>query len=380
MEVQGKDALMFFNLDGTFKEFGCAENITVDSIAEIIETSTVGTGTDRTFDYQSKAKTISLTGLVLNDDPTLITVWDLWDQQDNFLAAPFRIVFTDTGGTVKTLSGDAIFPNINLSADQTDLASSSISMQVTGTMILTHGAIVPIVTIQVVNAVGGGATGQITTLTLTDPVTLAPYLAPGGPFLIGTSTTWDLDGVGGNPVSGTYFVEATTNSNQADNIFITNAPPGGQLSVPTGAQSVNTFPFGTLVQYDFTANRNVRFVIGTPVITIEVTGAGSGQITSITLTDPTSLAVYTFSTPVVLGTSDTWTLDGAGGNPPPGNYYIELTVTTDQNDNQVTIDAPPTVFQPTGIGTYTLNTTPFGATIDYDFTQSRTITFNIGTA
>jgi hypothetical protein len=262
MEVQGKDALMFFNLDGTFKEFGCAENITVDSIAEIIETSTVGSGTDRDFDYQSKTKNISLTGLVLNDDPTMITVWDLYNQQENFLTTNFRIVFTDTAGNIKTMAGSVIFPQITWSADQTDLASSTITMQTTGGITLSDDAVVPIITIEVVDGLISGSTGEIGSITLTDPTTMLSWTIT-GPFTIGTTNTWVLDGVAGRPGPGAYHIEAVTDSDQMDNHLITDAPPTATKHVSSGPQIVNTNPYGNTILYDFTANRTITFNVGT---------------------------------------------------------------------------------------------------------------------
>jgi hypothetical protein len=255
MEVQGKDALIYFNIDGTFKEYGCAENITVDSIAEIIETSTVGSGTDRDFGYQSKTKTISLTGLVLNDDPTLITVWDLYDQQDNFLSTNFRIVFTDTAGNIKTMAGSVIFPQITWSADQTDLASSTITMQTTGGITLSADAIVPIVTIEVT----GVGTGQIDSITLTDSVTLSSWTLAGP--ITGTDT-WVLDGISGRPGPGAYYIEPAVTSSEAANTVSTDAPPTASVSVGSGSTIMNTTPFGNNVLFDFTANRTITLNLG----------------------------------------------------------------------------------------------------------------------
>lgn len=149
------------------------------------------------------------------------------------------------------------------------------------------------------------------------------------------------------------------------------------------ASNVFTGPVNEFARHQCVLQGSGAFTISNdlnpPSITIAVTGTGTGSITALTLTDPATSAVYTYSgVPIANGSSVTWTLDGAGSNPPAGSYYITATVTSDQLTNHFSTNAPPAANVAVGSGTTNLNSAPFGSSVLYDFTADRTITFTIG--
>jgi len=255
MEVQGKDALIFFNIDGTYVEFGCAETVGIERSMELIETTTEGTGYNKTFAGQSLSYFLNLSGLVLNESE-LVTVWDLFLQQENMFELPYRIVMTDVGGSIKTITGKVLVQNLTISADQTDLASSSFQLAGTGPITLTD-APAPIITIETT----GEGIGAIDSLTLrtTD---LSNEWAFVGSVGVGQTESWILDGVSGRPGPGEYYLEVVVSSDQPVNHFTVDAPPGANTVVGSGSTILDTAPFGNAVAFDFTQSRTITFNVG----------------------------------------------------------------------------------------------------------------------
>lgn len=255
-EVLGRDALIYFNITGTYREYGCAESISISFDAELIETSTIGTGSDATYDYQKSTYSISLSGLIVNES-LQVTIWDLLFQQRGFLATPYRIVFTDGVGNIKTVSGNVLIPNVTMNAEQSDFGTGSVQFQGTGEPEIVNEVAVPIITIETT----GTGDGEITTLILRDPSTLDEWTFVGS-IPIGSSETWVLTGVGGQPGPGEYYIEAVVNSDQATNHFIVDAPPTANQLVGSGSTTLDTAPFGNFVAFDFTTNRTITFLVG----------------------------------------------------------------------------------------------------------------------
>lgn len=297
-EVLGRDALIYFNLTGIYREYGCAESISISFDAELIETSTVGTGKDATYDYQKSTYSISLSGLVQNES-LQITAWDLFFQQRQFLTVPYRIIFTDTVGNIKSLNGYVVIPNITMSAEQTDFMTGSIQLQGTGEPEMTDEVAVPIITIETV----GAGTGAITSLILRDPATLDEWSFVGS-IPNGNTETWVLDGVSGRPGPGEYYIEFVVSTEEDENHLSTDAPPTANVSIGAGAgQVIDTAPYGNTVIYDFTQSRTITFTLegsNTP----PVADAGDDQ----TIELPTNIG----------------TLDGTGSNDPDGTIVSYL--------------------------------------------------------
>lgn len=247
--VRGRDVLIYFNVDGsTYQEFGCAEQMNVEQIAEVIETSTVSTGVRKTWDYQSIDYTISLSGLVLNDDPNL-TVWQLLEQQENFLVVPYRMVFTDPDGTVKARVGRILFRSIGLDGSQEDLASSTIQMQGSGP-VLTLDTIGEVeLTLQVLASVGAASMSNVI---ITDQLGIETIVHT-GPLTQGNTVTVDIP-------AGTYHIRAELTTNQPYNLFESDALPGfaEPMNGPFTGLEHWPAPYDSPI-WDFTSNRYLRF-------------------------------------------------------------------------------------------------------------------------
>lgn len=153
----------------------------------------------------------------------------------------------------------------------------------------------------------------------------------------------------------------------------------GKVIIPSIVLSGAATGFGNAsVEFKGTGPLTISNDIPVPTITIETTGVGDGEITSLILRDPSTLAEWTFVGSIPVGSTESWVLTGFGGQPGPGEYYIEAIVTSDQATNHFIVDAPPTANVAVGSGTTNLDSAPFGNSVAFDFTESRTITFLVG--
>lgn len=153
----------------------------------------------------------------------------------------------------------------------------------------------------------------------------------------------------------------------------------GKVIIPSIVLSGAATGFGnSSVEFKGTGPLTISNDIPVPTITIETTGTGDGEITQLILRDPSTLAEWTFAGSIPNGSSESWILTGFGGQPGPGEYYIEAIVNSDQATNHFVVDAPPTANVSVGSGATNLDTAPFGNTVAFDFTTSRTITFLVG--
>lgn len=241
--------ILFFNLGSGFVEYGCVESVSIQRNTERIETSTLSTGTDKTWDYQSKDYSISVSGLVLNDDPK-ITVWQMWAVQDNFLKVPYKFVATDPDATVKAIIGVVMVDSINIEGSEEDLASSTIQLQGSGGVVVLDTADEVELSLEVTSTPGGAA--QMGNVILTDALGNETNVFV-GPLTEGNSTTVSI-------IPGTYHIRATLTTDQDFNLYESDAIPGFAQQMPGPFTNQVYWPLpADFPIWDFTANRYLKF-------------------------------------------------------------------------------------------------------------------------
>src|SRR6185436_11640854 len=133
--VQGRDCIFQVNIGAGFVPLVCSKSFAVTVETEMKETTTVGNGVWRAFDYKSLSYSISLNGAVkVVDDDADAIYFDLLFYQMNFLELPFRAIFTDPANTVKVMRGTAIVPRSVFNASPGQLADSVVDLQGSGEM------------------------------------------------------------------------------------------------------------------------------------------------------------------------------------------------------------------------------------------------------
>jgi hypothetical protein len=256
-KVQGNDMIIWVFDDPTFKPVACSTTCTFEVTSDMDEKTTIGTGVWKQSRYDRLSWQISGENLILLNDATKFTAIGLLEAQMNFLDLLVQFSMTD-GPVDKVFTGRVLVQSNVLTGPVNEFAKHQFVLQGTGSFVISNDFEIPIITIEVT----GVGTGQIDSLQLTDPSGLTgPWLLT-GPFVVGTTNTWVLDGLGGNPPSGSYYLEAVVTTSEATNHFSTDALPTFNIGVSSPGATLNTAPLGTSVLYDFTTARNITFLVG----------------------------------------------------------------------------------------------------------------------
>ena len=192
MLVRGENVVLEIYDDGEWKILACARscNLTIDT--DLIETSTTGTGVNRTFLPTANTFGGSFEGLVNLDQPDLITMDNLITLQLSHTLLLTRFVFTDTANNFFIFSGAFYITNISTGGGLNDAANFSVQVKGTGVPSTSTTPPTPIITA----VVRYEFTTSANQVTLTDvaligkdiieafigPTPLAPILTSGTPI------------------------------------------------------------------------------------------------------------------------------------------------------------------------------------------------------
>lgn len=131
--VQGKNCVFQVNFGDGYKPVVCAKGFTVSIDTELKETTSRGSGVHKEYDYKSLSYSVNLTGLVkvidLDGD---VIFFDLAFYQKNFLELPWKALFTDPNGTIKSMRGLGIVRSSVFTASAAQLADTTVDIQGTG--------------------------------------------------------------------------------------------------------------------------------------------------------------------------------------------------------------------------------------------------------
>lgn len=114
--IRGKNAYIEFDIGG-FKKFGCAQTVSADGEAELRSVKTKGDGRHRRFRQYSTQYSISLSGLMVFDDPNMANAIDLAGNWKAGTSIAYRIYFDDDSGHISGLYGEVLVENFSLSGD-----------------------------------------------------------------------------------------------------------------------------------------------------------------------------------------------------------------------------------------------------------------------
>lgn len=119
--VKGNDCLFKVNLTGGLKQVLCSKSFTLNTTAEMVETTTITDGTDpeegvwKDYDYDSLSYTITLEGVMKITDNTDDTGWTLMSAMTQFLEVPYSLYYKDAENNTKTVTGTCVIRNIQFS-------------------------------------------------------------------------------------------------------------------------------------------------------------------------------------------------------------------------------------------------------------------------
>ena len=129
--VLGTDVIIQFLKNGNYTNYGCATNIEIQYTMETKGTKTVGDGVWRRKRGQSLGAVINLSGVIVID-ANRPTAFDLLAYFKNMTDVQYRIRFTDNGGGVQIIDGDALPTSVTLAGGSDGFATGDITLDCNG--------------------------------------------------------------------------------------------------------------------------------------------------------------------------------------------------------------------------------------------------------
>jgi predicted secreted protein len=130
--VKGENVLLFIYDGGLWKPMSCGKACSITTNAEDIETSILGSGNWRTYEYVALSWTAQLEGLVVLQEVNTMCLPDLRVFQFSRQKVLLRYQRTDDSGNVYTDEGLAIITSITDNGDLEGAATFSMTLKGTG--------------------------------------------------------------------------------------------------------------------------------------------------------------------------------------------------------------------------------------------------------
>lgn len=127
--IEGKDALIRFYKGDDYFNYACATDLSISFDMDTKSVKTVGDGTTRKFKGQITGYSISLSGLVMLDDVTDPTAFDLIEYHRQMVDVQFEILFQDIAHSLlKIISGNALVTQAQLGAPSEGFVSGGFTL------------------------------------------------------------------------------------------------------------------------------------------------------------------------------------------------------------------------------------------------------------
>lgn len=137
--VLGKNVILYAYYNGANTAIGCATNATLTVQTEVQETTTVDTGTNKSFKGRSNSWTIRLDGLFFLD--TTFGITNLISLQLSLLPLTLSFEATDTAGNDITYSGSVVIENTEITGQDNSAAGFSANFMGSGELAVDNAPI-----------------------------------------------------------------------------------------------------------------------------------------------------------------------------------------------------------------------------------------------
>jgi hypothetical protein len=254
--IQANDCLFQIKINDEYVSVLCGKSFTVTINTDEKETTTVTDGAYKSFDYKVLSYTANINGAMRIPDATTTTTFDFVAFQQAFYEVPFRAVWIDPAGAVRTFTGNGIIKTNNLVASSSQIADGTVDILGTGPFEI------------------GDTLDEFVSLTLVctgnnDAPAFIKFwlLNEDGDTIFQTDTLAEASGsMLDNPLNitvpvphGTWYFYYYVDTNTIGNTIAVNAPPTYAAGFNNNVTQFNTYP-DTL--YDFTADRTVTITLG----------------------------------------------------------------------------------------------------------------------
>jgi len=254
--IQSNDCLFQVKIGDDFVSVACGKSFTVTINTDEKETTTVGDGQFKTFDYKVLSYTANLNGGMRIPDALTTTIFDFVEFQKGFIPIEFRAVWIDPAGGTRFFQGVGIIKSTNMVASASQLADGSVDILGSGEF-ETGDTIADKITLNIISTGNDAAPAflKFKLINTDGEVVFQTDILPqasggnlGNPFNINVLAP-----------AGSFYVYWYCDSNLVGNTFETNAPPTLLQAFNNGVVQYSSYP---LQLYDFTANRTVTFTLG----------------------------------------------------------------------------------------------------------------------
>lgn len=259
-DIQGRNCIFQMKIDDDYQDVLCAKTFSLNRTYELKETTTKQSGFDKEFRPRRKSYTISFNGVVQTvADANKPTIKTLFDNGEDFLPIPYRIIYEDNSGNVMVITGQVYLTSAVFSANPINLLDGTIEMQGNGPIEISD--VVP--DLANINIVSLGDNSILATFQfkLFDSTGAIVFDSGQLPSASGGNLTHPVS-VTGTVQKGTYSIFWQADAQSAGNAFQLDAPPTKSEIFNNVLTNESTYG---IQEYDFTANRTVTFTLGVPV-------------------------------------------------------------------------------------------------------------------
>lgn len=184
MAILGTDVVLQLYKEGSYEEFICATECSIEINTEVKDVRGPVDGKWKMVRGKRNSYSVSLNGLIVLGEARPTTFW-LVDNQIQWLDLPFRMVFTDPETMlIKIMAGNALIERSQLTSSSTSFANSSFDFTGNGALTITDSSTVCSATIGEIEIGGGnednGAVASFTYSGVTNASRLE-YSIDGGP-------------------------------------------------------------------------------------------------------------------------------------------------------------------------------------------------------
>jgi hypothetical protein len=129
--VLGTDVIIQFLHNDNYINYGCATNVEIQFDMETKSVKTIGDGIWKRKRGQSLGAVINLSGVIVNNT-AVPTVFNLLAYFKQMVDVQYRIRFTDNGGGVQVIDGDALPTSVKLAGGTDGFATGDITLECNG--------------------------------------------------------------------------------------------------------------------------------------------------------------------------------------------------------------------------------------------------------
>lgn len=158
--VKGTDAIIQIFKAGSYRDYLCATDITIDIKTELKSVKTIGDGVWKRSRPQSIGYTITLNGLLKLNTGDSPMAFDLLYNQLQFVDIQFRITFTDEDNNIKAVIGNATVESSQFGGGSDGFATGQFTIVGNGELGYTNSLLPCDVTITGISATWDSTVGK----------------------------------------------------------------------------------------------------------------------------------------------------------------------------------------------------------------------------